>query len=285
MDLNQSLNSLIGGGLIGLAVSAMMLFNGRVTGISGILSSSLTKPTRDGLWRWLFIAGLIAGGFLVQIFQPDFFTNDSKRDPLAILVAGFLVGYGTVMGSGCTSGHGICGISRLSIRSFIATLIFMFFGFLTVQALRVLTGGSKLVKQNAISFAVGFLFAIGLAISGMTQPQKIIEFLNPWDWNSSLLFVMIGALGVHIITYPLIRKRASPVLDNRWFVPTRKDITTRLIIGSALFGVGWGLGGFCPGPGLTSLATGDLRVFLFVASMVFGMFVFKKTERFLNWRE
>lgn len=139
--------------------------------------------------------------------------------------------------------------------------------------------------RNVISFIVGFLFAVGLAVAGMTQPQKIIGFLNPAEWDPSLLFVMLGAVGVHLISYPLIRKRSSPLLDTKWHVPTRKDVTPRLMIGSALFGIGWGLGGFCPGPGVASLTTGDLRAVLFVLSMIVGMFLFKKTEPFLRLRE
>lgn len=144
---------------------------------------------------------------------------------------------------------------------------------------------SNLTQQNAVSFVVGLLFATGLAISGMTQPQKVIGFLNPWDWDPSLLFVMLGAIGVHLISYPLIRRRSSPLLDTKWHVPTRKDVTTRLIMGSALFGIGWGLAGFCPGPALTSLASGDVRSALFVGAMIFGMLLFKKTEPHLKLRE
>lgn len=140
-------------------------------------------------------------------------------------------------------------------------------------------------KQNAVAFIAGLLFAIGLAVAGMTQPQKIIDFLNPWNWDPSLLFVMIGAVGVHITAYPLIRKKPSPLLDSQWHVPTRKDISTRLILGSALFGIGWGLGGFCPGPGVTSLASGDGRAVIFVVTMVLGMILFKKTEPFLKLKE
>lgn len=136
MSLNQILYPLIGGGLIGLAVTIMLLFNGRATGISGIISSSLTKPTPDGIWRWMFIAGLIIGGLVIQSFRPDLFINTSGRSSMIVLIAGLLVGFGTVMGSGCTSGHGVCGISRLSIRSIIATVTFMLFGFLAVQAMR-----------------------------------------------------------------------------------------------------------------------------------------------------
>jgi uncharacterized protein len=140
-------------------------------------------------------------------------------------------------------------------------------------------------KQNTVSFLVGLIFAIGLSLSGMTQPQKIISFLDPWHWDPSLLFVMVGALAVHIVAYPLVRKRKSPLLDTRWHVPTRNDITTRLILGSALFGIGWGLGGFCPGPAITSLASGDVKALLFVFAMIAGMVIFKKTESLLKLRE
>lgn len=143
----------------------------------------------------------------------------------------------------------------------------------------------KLAHQSMVSFAVGFIFAIGLAVSGMTQPEKIISFLNPWAWDASLLFVMTGAVSIHIITYPLVKRRASPLLDTKWHVPTRKDLTPRLLFGSALFGVGWGLGGFCPGPGITSLASGHLEVVLFVGAMIAGMVLFKKTEPYLKPRE
>ncbi len=144
---------------------------------------------------------------------------------------------------------------------------------------------SNLSMQNTVSFVVGLVFAIGLAVSGMTQPQKIISFLNPINWDASLLFVMLGALGVHLISYPLVRKRKSPLLETKWHIPTRNDVTPRLAIGSALFGIGWGLGGFCPGPALTSLASGNIKVVVFVVTMIFGMLLFKKTEAYLKLRE
>ncbi len=141
------------------------------------------------------------------------------------------------------------------------------------------------VNQGIVSFIVGAVFAVGLAISGMTQPQKIIGFLNPFEWDPSLLYVMVGAIGVHAVLYPLVRKRASPLLDTKWHVPTRRDITARLIIGSGLFGIGWGLGGYCPGPVLTSIATLDGRVVLFVGAMLAGMILFKITQPFLKLKE
>ena len=140
METNSMLYSLSGGALIGVAVTLMLLFNGRVTGISGIIASSLTRPNREVYWRWMFLAGMIVGGFLMFSLNPDFFNNQTGRSIGTVLLAGILVGYGTVMGSGCTSGHGVCGISRFSIRSALATITFMFFGFLSVQVMQYFFG-------------------------------------------------------------------------------------------------------------------------------------------------
>lgn len=142
MNLDQILLSLLGGGLIGIAVTLMLLFNGRVTGISGIIASSLSRPSPEGLWRRMFIIGLLVGGGVIRVLNPDFLSNTSDRSLILITIAGLLVGYGTVMGSGCTSGHGVCGISRFSARSILATLTFMLFGFLTVQIVHYFIGGS-----------------------------------------------------------------------------------------------------------------------------------------------
>lgn len=142
MQPDQIFYSLLGGCLIGVAVTLLLLFNGRVAGVSGILASSLGKPSIDNLWRWMFVLGLLGGGFLMSALRPDLFVNNSGRSLTSTLVAGLLVGYGTVMAGGCTSGHGVCGISRLSIRSIVATLTFMIFGFLTVQGVRYFWDGS-----------------------------------------------------------------------------------------------------------------------------------------------
>lgn len=122
------------------------------------------------------------------------------------------------------------------------------------------------------SFVGGALFAVGLAVSGMTKPAKIVGFLDVFGaWDASLAFVMAGALLVHVITYRLITKRASPLFEGRFHIPTRRDVDLRLVVGSALFGVGWGLGGYCPGPGLVSAASGALSGTLFVIGMTAGM--------------
>jgi uncharacterized membrane protein YedE/YeeE len=135
------------------------------------------------------------------------------------------------------------------------------------------------MKQAVVSFLVGVIFALGLGLSGMLQPAKILGFLDLVHWNPSLLFVMVGAIGVHAIGYRLVRRRSSPLLDSQWHVPTRKDITASLIIGSALFGVGWGLVGYCPGPALVSLATLQREPLLFVSAMIVGMLAFRFFEK------
>lgn len=126
------MNALLGGILIGLSVSLMLLWNGRVTGISGIINGVLRPVKGDTLWRVLFILGLFFGGLVVHQFNPNVFENTVNQAIWAPAVAGLLVGFGTIMGSGCTSGHGVCGLSRMSIRSLFATISFIVAGIFAV---------------------------------------------------------------------------------------------------------------------------------------------------------
>jgi len=130
-----------------------------------------------------------------------------------------------------------------------------------------------------ISFLTGLIFSLGLGISGMTQTQIVRGFLDiTGEWNYSLIGVMSGAILVHGTLFYFIKKRSSPLLDTKFHVPNRKDIDARLIMGAALFGLGWGWAGICPGPGLVSLVSGDLNIVLFIASMLLGMGFFKLVE-------
>jgi uncharacterized membrane protein YedE/YeeE len=139
------------------------------------------------------------------------------------------------------------------------------------------------MKNGLAALVVGFVFAIGLGISGMTQPQKVVGFLDLFgNWDPSLIFVMVGGIIVHFATYKLIRKRKSPLLSTDWHVPTKKEITPALVTGSLLFGIGWGLGGFCPGPAVTSLASFESKPLIFVFSMLVGMFLFRLVDKKLN---
>ena len=122
------------------------------------------------------------------------------------------------------------------------------------------------------SLLIGVLFGLGLVVSGMTNPEKIVDFLDiagPWD--PTLLVVMATALTVSFVGYRLAFRAPKPLLEEKFHLPTATAIDRPLIIGSALFGVGWGLAGFCPGPGIAALAQGDLEPVLFVAAMVAGM--------------
>jgi uncharacterized membrane protein YedE/YeeE len=138
------------------------------------------------------------------------------------------------------------------------------------------------VKTIVTAFFVGLTFAVGLAISGMTQPSKVIGFLDFFgSWDPSLAFVMGGAIGVYLPLFHVVKKRELSLLGLRMGIPTRKDITPRLVGGSVLFGVGWGLAGFCPGPGIVSISTGSYIPLVFVVSMLAGMLLFKATDQTL----
>ena len=125
------IQSLIGGSIIGIAVSLLLLFNGKVLGVSGILGELFNNPLSKNYWRLFFVLGLLISPLIYSIFHsiPIIEITSNK---LLIIVGGLLVGFGSRLGSGCTSGHGVCGLARLSVRSFIATMTFMFFGFVTV---------------------------------------------------------------------------------------------------------------------------------------------------------
>lgn len=124
--------ALWGGILIGIAVSLMLLWNGRTTGISGIVYGLLNPIQGDKAWRLYFVFGLFAGGIVLRFCHPNAFTGALPSADWTVGIAGLLVGFGTVLGSGCTSGHGVCGISRMSARSIIATLVFIGVGVLSV---------------------------------------------------------------------------------------------------------------------------------------------------------
>ena len=134
--------ALIGGILIGLSVAAMLLFNGKVTGISGIFAGVLWPVKTDTLWRACFIGGLVVGGLILRELLPEAFDFGTIRSLGTLTAAGLLVGFGTRLGNGCTSGHGVCGVARLSARSIVATATFLATGAAVVYAINHLLGGS-----------------------------------------------------------------------------------------------------------------------------------------------
>jgi uncharacterized membrane protein YedE/YeeE len=125
-------------------------------------------------------------------------------------------------------------------------------------------------KAQVAALAAGILFALGLGISGMTDPAKVIAFLDVSDrWDPSLAFVMLGAISVHAV-FLRLNKRARPYLAAAYDKPTRTEIDAPLVFGAALFGLGWGASGFCPGPAVVSLVTGSPGVLVFVLGMLLG---------------
>ncbi len=134
--------SLIGGILIGLSVSALLLFNGKIAGISGIVAGLLSPTKSDIAWRAAFVAGLLTGGFMLSLVSPEAFAINIARSGVTFALAGLLIGFGARLGSGCTSGHGVCGISRFSKRSIAATATFIATGAAVVYVVNHLLGGS-----------------------------------------------------------------------------------------------------------------------------------------------
>lgn len=133
--------------------------------------------------------------------------------------------------------------------------------------------------QLAAAFVVGIIFALGLAVSEMINPARVIGFLDvAGRWDPTLLLVMTGALAVTVPLFPAILRRSKPFLAARYSLPTQTRIDWRLIIGAAIFGAGWGLAGFCPGPALAALASGSPSVILFVLAMIAGQWLVARFE-------
>ncbi len=139
------------------------------------------------------------------------------------------------------------------------------------------------MKTALAAFLLGLLFALGLGIAGMTQPAKIIAFLDvTGDWDPSLLLVMASATLVYFLSYRWITKRSAPLLAEKFSLPAARQIDARLLAGSALFGIGWGLSGYCPGPALVALPGLLPNTVVFVVSMLAGMILFKLSEKWLT---
>ncbi len=135
-----------------------------------------------------------------------------------------------------------------------------------------------------ITFMSGTLFSVGLYVSRMIETKRIVSFLDVFgNWDPSLIFVMIGAISVHSVVYFLVKKRKQPLLEIHWSLPDKTQITKPLVLGSFIFGVGWALGGYCPGPAITSLASFQDRPLIFVGSMLVGMFLFKIFDNKINF--
>jgi uncharacterized membrane protein YedE/YeeE len=355
MSLFTPISGAIGGSLIGLSAGALLLGNGDILGCSGIVSSIVLKPkVSKAKWKNIFVSTfLLTSRMLVQLagqnkqkleLEKNIIAQSSSLPVVSTLgfcVAGFLVGFGTRLGNGCTTGHGICGLARFSKRSFAAVLTFMSTGIFsasmcsqecklatflrtTVEGLddyypnesssffsdliliaitgSYITGNlffpsrkelnnykgkgisSNDKRKGPMAVLSAITFSVGLFISGMTKNFKIYHFLDfkpliavKRGWDPTLVFVMGGGLLVSMFSYHFVQGHnilknehvlSCPLLQDKsnggeFGVPINKKIDRQLIIGSALFGVGWGLAGLCPGPALFLAANGYKQVLFF----------------------
>jgi uncharacterized membrane protein YedE/YeeE len=144
VDIPSFIRAAAGGVMIGTAAALLFALNGRIAGVSGVLGTLvLERPSGEAPWRGLFLAGLVLGALLMSVVRPDLAASTLQTGWAGMIVGGLVVGFGTRMGSGCTSGHGVCGMARLSRRSILATLTFMAAGFATVFVLRHVIGGGS----------------------------------------------------------------------------------------------------------------------------------------------
>ncbi len=136
------------------------------------------------------------------------------------------------------------------------------------------------MKFSLASLFAGLVFGLGLIVSGMANPEKVLGFLDiAGAWDPSLAFVMGGAIMVGVVAFAVARKRTLSFLGFHMKMPTSNHIDKRLILGGLMFGIGWGIAGFCPGPGLVALGAGEIKAAVFVAAMVAGMGIFEVIER------
>jgi uncharacterized membrane protein YedE/YeeE len=257
------IESTIGGALVGASAANMLLAHGRIAGVSGIFSGLASATGENLRWRALFVGGLLLGNAVNVLLNP--------RDPMPMLppfsvgryaAAGLLVGVGTKLGSGCTSGHGICGLARGSARSLVAVGSFMLSGGLaTFASSHLLPGALKApfalapLRKTSHWFAItclgvcgaglvftarraakganillsGVTFGLGLAVSGMTHPDKVMSFLDVTGaWDPSLACVMGGGLLGSAISYQVARRWSAPLLAARFMLPDKCACMHRL---------------------------------------------------------
>ena len=132
------------------------------------------------------------------------------------------------------------------------------------------------MKQKLIALLSGMLFGFGLSLSQMIDRDRVLGFLDvAGDWDSTLLFVLGGAVGVTVIAFRFVLRLPRPIFNSKFYLPTRKDIDLPLILGSAIFGIGWGIAGYCPGPGITALVLGIWNPVLFVIAFIVGSLIYQ----------
>ena len=144
-------------------------------------------------------------------------------------------------------------------------------------------GGLETMKTSFAAFLAGLTFGLGLTVSQMIDPAKVLAFLDVFgDWDPTLAFVMFGALAVTALGYRVVLRRPAPAFAPKFLVPTRSDIDVRLMLGASLFGIGWGIAGYCPGPAIAGLGLGAMKTIVFCLAMVIGMWLFRQLDAYVK---
>ena len=303
-------------------------------GMSGILSPAVLHPRRtwnEQSWKLVFLSSFAAVASIYALTQPTAVVdpNTPVNSLFANVVGGLLVGFGTKLGNGCTSGHGVCGLARYSKRSFSAVMTFMGSAIatavltsswggrtlpsrpnvLSTSVSVALAGGCSLYALLATVYAkncrktmgaavAGTLFSAGLAKSGMIWSSKIKGFLDltgllHGTWDASLTAVLGSAVFASWLGYQFIEGRSSifpkkltlaePLRVEQFNVPNSTKIDRELLSGAALFGVGWGLSGLCPGPAVFQAAAGIVPTLVeWIPSFLIGSFA---AERYRSMKQ
>ena len=324
---STTINSLIGGSIMALASTLHLYIQGKITGISGALFRCISFTEFN--YNFSFILGMLAmSSFLKCFYDPSIqyinkYSSTFLETPEkyvadlslpGFVLAGFLVGFGAKMANGCTSGHGICGVPRLSKRSLVAITLFLIFGtlmstiryyhpfllpenqpysvwdwslinYLTLigscgiyllNLLSILRNGiNNQLRDNIISFAIGALFAYGLIQSGMLKRHIVVNFLTiATVWEVQLGFVLASAIAINFFTFNFILNKISkPLFQIGYELPTNTSVDNKLCLGAAIFGLGWGLAGICPGPAVLTCYLYCPQILLFFGSLLAGLYI------------
>lgn len=315
--------SAVGAVLLHIATSTQLYGNGKVFGCSSMLYNTFVSPS---IFNLPAVLGIATSTYAVAQFLPQFSPSYDNVRVIApvfgsytatLIVAGLLTGAGTNLGSGCTSGHMLCGLARLSLRSLVATATFSLTGMITqaifhtapacvdgpchtlvhpsssqvsilLSLLAVVYTTSLVLKryssktkqaQAGVSYFSGFTFGLGLLISGMGSPGNTLGFLAalPPKFNPSLIMVVLFGIIpnlLEILRKPLVKTENCaapyPCAVQDFDLPTKTSVDAKLVAGAAIFGVGWGLSGVCPGPGIILASSNGLDGLAWLAAFLIG---------------